>query len=165
MTRKFHRRFYAQPGEFLQDVHYIMSRRGIIRRAMRELVSPAYRERLMMVVTEVNGCRYCSYYHSRLARAIAPDAQIDIIGIRPGEKLHEDLLSEDEARNAVERETMFIIKPPETLWKRDMHYEGKPLPEGFSYTSDNNAEWLDLDGIKKYIAPFEALYTQGKLEG
>ena len=100
-----------------------------------------------------------------LARAIAPDAQIDIIGIRPGEKLHEDLLSEDEARNAVERETMFIIKPPETLWKRDMHYEGKPLPEGFSYTSDNNTEWLDLDGIKKYIAPFEALYTQGKLEG
>ena len=100
-----------------------------------------------------------------LARAIAPDAQIDIIGIRPGEKLHEDLLSEDEARNAVERETMFIIKPPETLWKRDMHYEGKPLSEGFSYTSDNNTEWLDLDGIKKYIAPFEALYTQGKLEG
>jgi len=39
------------------------------------------------------------------------------------------------------------------------------LPEGFSYTSDNNTEWLDLDGIKKYIAPFEALYTQGKLEG
>jgi UDP-N-acetylglucosamine 4,6-dehydratase len=100
-----------------------------------------------------------------LARAIAPEAQIDIIGIRPGEKLHEDLLSVDEARNAVERETMFIIKPPETLWKRDMQYEGKPLPEGFSYTSDTNTEWLDLEGIKKYIAPFEELFAKGKLEG
>src|SRR5512134_352847 len=53
-----------------------------------------------------------------LARAIAPDAKINIIGIRPGEKLHEDLISDDEARNAVERETMFVVKPPETLWKR-----------------------------------------------
>jgi UDP-N-acetylglucosamine 4,6-dehydratase/5-epimerase len=100
-----------------------------------------------------------------LARAIAPEAQINIIGIRPGEKLHEDLLSVDEARNAVERENMYIIKPPETLWKRDQSYAGTPLPEGFSYTSDANTEWLDLEGIKKYIAPFEALYAQGKLEG
>jgi UDP-N-acetylglucosamine 4,6-dehydratase/5-epimerase len=100
-----------------------------------------------------------------LARAIAPEALINIIGIRPGEKLHEDLLSVDEARNAVERESMYIIKPPETLWKRDQSYAGTPLPEGFSYTSDTNTEWLDLEGIKKYIAPFEELYAQGKLEG
>jgi UDP-N-acetylglucosamine 4,6-dehydratase len=100
-----------------------------------------------------------------LARAIAPEAQIDIIGIRPGEKLHEDLLSEDEARNAVERETMYIIKPPETLWNRSQHYEGKPLSEGFSYTSDSNTKWLDVEGIKKYIAPFEEMYKAGKLDG
>lgn len=100
-----------------------------------------------------------------LARAIAPEADIEIIGIRPGEKLHEDLLSEDEARNAVERGGMYIIKPPETLWDRDRHYGGEPLPEGFSYTSDANTEWLDLEGIKTYIAPFEELFKQGKLEG
>jgi UDP-N-acetylglucosamine 4,6-dehydratase len=100
-----------------------------------------------------------------LAHAIAPDAKLEIIGIRPGEKLHEDLLSEDEARNAVERGGMYVIKPPETLWNRSQQYEGQPLPEGFSYTSDNNTEWLDLEGIKKYIAPFEELYKQGKLEG
>jgi UDP-N-acetylglucosamine 4,6-dehydratase len=100
-----------------------------------------------------------------LARAIAPDAKIEIIGIRPGEKLHEDLLSVDEARNAVEQETMYIIKPPETLWNRSQHYEGRPLPEGFSYTSENNAEWLDVEGIKKYIAPFEEAFVNGTLEG
>jgi UDP-N-acetylglucosamine 4,6-dehydratase len=60
---------------------------------------------------------------------------------------------------------MYVIKPPETLWNRSQQYEGQPLPEGFSYTSDNNTEWLDLEGIKKYIAPFEELYKQGKLEG
>jgi UDP-N-acetylglucosamine 4,6-dehydratase/5-epimerase len=100
-----------------------------------------------------------------LARAIAPNAQIDIIGIRPGEKLHEDLLSADEARNAVERNGMYIIRPPETLWNRNQHYEGTPLPEGFSYTSDTNSQWLDVEGIKKYIAPFEADFANGTLEG
>jgi len=100
-----------------------------------------------------------------LVETIAPGCQVEIIGIRPGEKLHEDLLSADEARNAVERETMYIIRPPETLWDRNQSYAGKPLPEGFTYTSDNNSVWLDLEGIKQYIAPFEELYKAGKLEG
>ena len=100
-----------------------------------------------------------------LARAIVPNAKIDIIGIRPGEKLHEVLISEDEARNTVERETLFIVKPPETLWKRDMHYEGEPLPDGYRYSSDTNTQWLDINGIKEFVAPFEELYSQGKLEG
>ena len=100
-----------------------------------------------------------------LANAIVPGAKVNIIGIRPGEKLHEVLVSEDEARSTVERETMFIIKPPETLWKRDMHYEGQPLPDGFRFSSDTNTQWLDIDGIKQFVAPFEELFEQGKLEG
>ncbi|HEX6269738.1 MAG TPA: UDP-N-acetylglucosamine 4,6-dehydratase (inverting) [Anaerolineales bacterium] len=100
-----------------------------------------------------------------LANAIVPGAKVDIIGIRPGEKLHEVLVSEDEARSTVERETMFIIKPPEPLWKRDLHYEGRPLPDGFRFSSDTNTQWLDVDGIKKFVAPFEELFEQGKLEG
>ncbi|HLO32011.1 MAG TPA: polysaccharide biosynthesis protein, partial [Anaerolineales bacterium] len=100
-----------------------------------------------------------------LAKAIAPEVEIKIIGIRPGEKLHEVLISEDEARNTVERESMFIVKPPETLWKRDMRYEGEPLPDGFRFSSDTNAQWLDINGIKEFIAPFEELFAQGKLEG
>ncbi|MCL4531107.1 MAG: UDP-N-acetylglucosamine 4,6-dehydratase (inverting) [Chloroflexi bacterium] len=100
-----------------------------------------------------------------LAKAIAPKAKVNIIGIRPGEKLHEVLISEDEARNTVELDDMFIVKPPETLWERNLQYEGRSLPDGFRYSSDNNAEWLDIEGIKKFIAPFENLYAVGKLEG
>ena len=100
-----------------------------------------------------------------LANAIVPGAKVDIIGIRPGEKLHEVLISEDEARSTVERDTMFIIKPPETLWKRDMRYEGQPLPDGFRFSSDTNTQWLDIDGIREFVAPFVELFEQGKLEG
>jgi len=100
-----------------------------------------------------------------LARAIVPNAKIDIVGIRPGEKLHEALISEDEARNTVEREDMFVVIPTEPLWERNVTYEGNPLPVGFRYTSDNNTEWLDIDGIKNFVAPFEELFKQGKLEG
>jgi UDP-N-acetylglucosamine 4,6-dehydratase/5-epimerase len=100
-----------------------------------------------------------------LARAIAPEAAVSVIGIRPGEKLHEVLISEDEARNTVERETLFVVKPPETLWERSLQYDGKPLPEGFRYSSDNNRDWLDIAGIQKLIEPFEKLHATGRLEG
>lgn len=101
-----------------------------------------------------------------LAKAIAPDAELNIIGIRPGEKLHEMLISEDEARNTVELDTMYVVQPAEAIWfGYSWQDKGKSLKEGFSYSSDNNTEWLDVDGIKKYVAPFEELFAQGKLEG
>ncbi|MBE7433742.1 MAG: UDP-N-acetylglucosamine 4,6-dehydratase (inverting) [Anaerolineales bacterium] len=101
-----------------------------------------------------------------LARAIAPDAKLEIIGIRPGEKLHEMLISEDEARHTIEVEKMFVVQPAEATWfGYSWQDRGKILKEGFSYSSDNNSEWLDVEGIKKYIAPFEELFLQGKLEG
>ena len=101
-----------------------------------------------------------------LARAIAPEAKIDVIGIRPGEKLHEDLLSPDEARHTVELERMYVIQPAEAIWfGYSWKDKGKPLPDGFSYTSDTNTQWLDMDGIKKYIEPFEKAFVEGNLEG
>jgi UDP-N-acetylglucosamine 4,6-dehydratase len=101
-----------------------------------------------------------------LARAIAPQAQIDTIGIRPGEKLHEMLISEDEARHTVELDKMYVVQPAEATWfGYSWKDKGRALKEGFYYSSDNNTEWLDIEGIKKYIAPFEELFAQGKLEG
>lgn len=101
-----------------------------------------------------------------LARAIAPNAEINIIGIRPGEKLHEVLISEDEARHTIEVDRMFVVQPAEATWfGYSWQDKGRALDEGFIYSSDNNSEWLDVEGIKKYIAPFEELFAQGKLEG
>jgi UDP-N-acetylglucosamine 4,6-dehydratase/5-epimerase len=101
-----------------------------------------------------------------LAKAIAPEAQIEIIGIRPGEKLHEDLLSDDEARHSIELDTMYVVQPAEASWfGYSWKDKGKPLPEGFTYTSDNNTEWLDVEGIRKYIAPFEEAFANGALDG
>lgn len=90
-----------------------------------------------------------------LARAIAPEAQFEFVGIRPGEKLHEVLISEDEARLALEREDMFVVTPSVPLWQRNLHYEGNSLPDRFRYGSDNNPEWLSLEQIQQMVAPFE----------
>lgn len=99
-----------------------------------------------------------------LAKAIAPDARLEYVGIRPGEKLHEVLISEDEARHTVEGSDMYIVKPPETLWERALNYEGASLPDGFRFSSDTNSRWLDLTGIRKLVEPFERLFADGMLQ-
>jgi UDP-N-acetylglucosamine 4,6-dehydratase/5-epimerase len=100
---------------------------------------------------------------SDLARAIAPQARLNVIGIRPGEKLHEVLISDDEARTTVELEDMFVVLPAQAMWfVPDWKAQGKPLPEDFRYASNTNSEWLDIDGIKEFIAPFEAAQMNGK---
>jgi len=99
-----------------------------------------------------------------LAKAIAPKAEVEIIGIRPGEKLHEVLISEDEARQTVELDDMYVVQPAESLWfGRDWESKGKLLKDDFRYASDTNTEWLNIDQIGKIIAPIEADYLSGKL--
>lgn len=84
-----------------------------------------------------------------LTNAIAPGCRIEEIGIRPGEKLHEVLLSEDEARHAVELDSMFVIRPAYRWWTNGNWAAGRILPDGFKYTSDNNPVWLSLDQIRE----------------
>jgi len=79
-----------------------------------------------------------------LAKAMAPECVIQEIGIRPGEKLHEVLLSEDEARQSVELVDRYVIMPAHPWWKDQIVPDGKALPEGFRYTSDTNADWLSI---------------------
>lgn len=100
-----------------------------------------------------------------LARAIAPKAEIDVIGIRPGEKLHEVLISEDEARTTVEMEDMFVVQPAEAFWfGREWEKHGELCAEGFRYASNTNPQWLSIEQIRQMVAPFEADYAQGKLD-
>jgi UDP-N-acetylglucosamine 4,6-dehydratase len=91
-----------------------------------------------------------------LARALAPESRIEVIGIRGGEKLHEVLVSEDEARHTVELDEMFVVQPAEALWfGYSWSKKGKALPEGFRYGSDTNDRWLTADEMRRLIAPFE----------
>jgi UDP-N-acetylglucosamine 4,6-dehydratase len=92
-----------------------------------------------------------------LAAVIAPEAEIKIIGIRPGEKLHEVLISEDEARTTVELADMYVVQPAAALWfGHSWSEQGKALPDGYHYASDNNPEWLSVTEIQEMIAPIEA---------
>lgn len=86
-----------------------------------------------------------------LAKAIAPNCKYEIIGIRPGEKLHEAMIMEDDARNTREFDTYYVIQPQFSWWSRDYVTEGKSLPDGFSYTSENNTDWLTIDDLKGLI--------------
>ncbi|GAP18737.1 UDP-N-acetylglucosamine 4,6-dehydratase (inverting) [Levilinea saccharolytica] len=104
-----------------------------------------------------------------LARAISPEAEINVIGIRPGEKLHELLISEDEARSTVELEDMFVVQPVDTPWEtqwrgQEWAQKGKSLPDGFLYASNNNPEWMTIEQIQDMIAPIETALYEGKLE-
>jgi FlaA1/EpsC-like NDP-sugar epimerase len=80
---------------------------------------------------------------SDLAAAMAPECKIRVIGIRPGEKLHEVLLSEDEARHAINAPEKFIIQPELPFWSHEPGISST-LPDGFRYASDTNTEWLDV---------------------
>ncbi len=82
-----------------------------------------------------------------MAQAVAPDCQIDCVGIRPGEKLHEVLLSEDEARNTVETEDMFVIQPAHSWWKKENWKNASALAEDFRYASDTNSKWLSAEDL------------------
>ncbi len=86
-----------------------------------------------------------------LVQAIAPGCQIRETGIRPGEKLHEILLTEDDARHTLEFEDSFLTEPEFPWWGGSQWTGGKPLPEGFSYRSDNNTHWLTTEALTKLI--------------
>jgi UDP-N-acetylglucosamine 4,6-dehydratase/5-epimerase len=83
-----------------------------------------------------------------LADAIAPGCPIEEVGIRAGEKLHEVLVSEDEARHTLEFDDMFVIWPTHSWWHGDRWSSGRPLPDGYSFTSDDNERWLSVDELR-----------------
>jgi len=86
-----------------------------------------------------------------LAKVIAPDAKKKVIGIRSGEKLHEILLTEDEARHTREFDNYFAIEPEHPFWEKDDFRDGDSLSEGFRYTSEGNDIWLTEDEIEKIV--------------
>jgi UDP-N-acetylglucosamine 4,6-dehydratase len=85
-----------------------------------------------------------------LARAVAPECRLEIIGIRAGEKLHEVMIPGDESRNTFEYDTHYIIAPAFHEWTTfDFRSNGgRPAPDGFTYSSDTNDHWLTTDELR-----------------
>jgi UDP-N-acetylglucosamine 4,6-dehydratase/5-epimerase len=86
-----------------------------------------------------------------LAEVMGKGCEVREIGIRPGEKIHETLLSEDEARNTLELHDRFVILPVTSTWLGEVWSEGQPLAPGFHYASDNNNQWLSVAEMRELL--------------
>jgi UDP-N-acetylglucosamine 4,6-dehydratase (inverting) len=115
-----------------------------------ELVWHAFED---MVGGEIYVKKIPSMKVTDLAGVIAPDARQNVVGIRPGEKLHEQMIGAEDAYYTYEYPEHFKILPAIHSWDQDNNRikDGKRVPEGFSYTSDNNAEWMSGDELRAWI--------------
>lgn len=87
-----------------------------------------------------------------LAKAIAPNLKIKEVGIRPGEKVHEQMITKEDARNTLEFDEYYIILPEINLDNITHKYpKGKPVADDFEYHSGNNTQWLTVEDMKKLI--------------
>jgi len=88
-----------------------------------------------------------------IARAVAPEAKHEIIGIRPGEKIHEQMIGLEDAPHSYEYEGHYKILPAIHDWSSDRSRinSGVKVPEGFVYTSDSNTEWMSVEALKEWI--------------
>ncbi|MDD5286347.1 MAG: UDP-N-acetylglucosamine 4,6-dehydratase (inverting) [Desulfuromonadaceae bacterium] len=95
-----------------------------------------------------------SYRITELAEAIAPNCRIEHVGVRPGEKIHEEMITETDALNTVEFDKYFVIMPSYPTWDLEKYvktYNGKPCPQGFRYNSGENSDWLSVDQIREMV--------------
>jgi UDP-N-acetylglucosamine 4,6-dehydratase len=89
-----------------------------------------------------------------LAKAIAPGCRHEMVGVRPGEKIHETLISEEEARNTIEFKECYIINShmqSHSVSSTYINGKGQPCPAGFKYASDTNSEWLSVEDLRQLI--------------
>ena len=95
-----------------------------------------------------------------LAKAICPKCKLKEVGIREGEKLHEVMITEEDARNTYEYEDTYIIYPQFDWWNLEKHFTigGKKVPEGFRYSSDQNNQWLSVDDLKRLLRKIDVVY-------
>jgi FlaA1/EpsC-like NDP-sugar epimerase len=95
-----------------------------------------------------------SYRITELAEALAPACKLEYVGIRPGEKIHEEMITETDALNTVEFDKYFVILPSYPLWDQAKFvktYNGRPCPQGFRYNSGENTDWLSVEQIREMV--------------
>ena len=88
-----------------------------------------------------------------IANAIAPKSKLEIIGIRPGEKLHEQMIGKEDGYTTFEYKDYFKILPQINKWAKDKNRikNGKLVKQGFTYSSDNNSNWMNKSELKIWI--------------
>jgi len=89
-----------------------------------------------------------------LAKALAPELPVKVVGIRPGEKLHEVMITEDDSRQTLDLADRYVIEPSFAWWERDCYaaHGATPVADGFRFASDTNDDWLDAARLKALIA-------------
>lgn len=87
-----------------------------------------------------------------LAAVLAPKVGLKIVGIRPGEKIHEEMISTDDSRRTLDMGNHFVIQPEADWWRRKGVLLGGSLPEGFRYASDLNDQWLSPEELAVMVA-------------
>ena len=99
-----------------------------------------------------------SYRITELAEAVGPECKHPVVGIRPGEKVHEEMVTSSDSLNTIETEDYYVIVPnltdmnfAEALAKYTAHYRAKPVEPGFRYSSGANDQWLTVDEIRALI--------------
>jgi UDP-N-acetylglucosamine 4,6-dehydratase (inverting) len=94
-----------------------------------------------------------------LAKAIAPNCAIEMIGMRPGEKLHEMLITTEDGRHTVDYDGLYVILPQLSWWQTQNYKNAKDVVEGFNYTSNNN-HWLMINELKRMVKEFLCTFSK-----
>ncbi len=95
-----------------------------------------------------------SYRITDVATAIGPDCEQKLVGIRPGEKLHEEMITETDALNTIETDKYYVITPSTPIWNTDEYMEafnGRQVEMGFKYNSGTNTDWLTVDQLRDQV--------------
>lgn len=95
-----------------------------------------------------------SFKITELSQAIAPKCETRIIGVRPGEKIHEEMITETDSLNTIELDKYYVIAPSSPVWSLEewiKTHNGKRVHEGFKYNSGTNTEWLNVEDLREQI--------------
>ena len=99
-----------------------------------------------------------SYKIETVAKAIAPEAKLEYVGIRPGEKMHEEMITESDSYNTIEFDRYYAILPVSVNKDRYIsHYHAKEVPDGFKYNSGTNTEWETIESMKEKINKYVSI--------
>ncbi|NIJ14597.1 UDP-N-acetylglucosamine 4,6-dehydratase [Saccharomonospora amisosensis] len=142
-------RSLAERGESLPITHKEMTRFWITLPQAVKFVVDSFE---MMHGGELFVPRIPSMRIVDLAQAIAPGSPMHEVGIRPGEKLHEEMIAVDDARRTLRLTDRYVVQPHIAGWGYEPPEDGTPVPDGFAYRSDSNDLWLDTDQLRELIA-------------